>query len=555
MKNNYFKRNFLRQKKFKSKLVISGKSLFPKINNNSEKVYSYLIGGVHGNDEIENLNNNFKINKIAEDIRSDYCNYIYSFNKLFIKNGLTINNEMSSFFLTDFSCKRTELYDTYNDICNCLYIAKLNEKYKFQLIEIYGISGEFVDLIKKINPNVKSYDCFSLKSFIKYSILFNIFDTSRYFLKILGVIILNRFIHEKLDKKGKQKNIFVTRYPLQFKNNQILKEEKYHNFKKKNDYFATSIITDDFHQKKNIFEFAFFVKNLKNSNHLLIDQFIGINHLFKSIFWIIRNIYNLKKILDIKKNFKGLDLTNHFRIELICSFSKLPRLLICLNSFDNFLKYYKPKKVFYHLHEYPYGRMISYLNYKNDIDESIGFQHGPASWRKLVYFLAKNETKTNNFLYCVPIPKKVYAEDSFSKEIYKFNGYKKISVMNYIPRLYYLESINTKKEKIFNLITPGLHDSKIVLDLMIEKIKSNPSIKYVCKLHPRSKFSAKDFKSIPNLSFSNKNINQLLEQTNTLYVTYSSVGNEASKIGIKVINLEIPGVVNQSSLLDLNGDN
>jgi len=38
-----------------------------------------------------------------------------------------------------------------------------------------------------------------------------------------------------------------------------------------------------------------------------------------------------------------------------------------------------------------------------------------------------------------------------------------------------------------------------------------------------------------------------------VYVTYSSVGMEANNLGIEVELVNVPGVINESPLLDVNG--
>ena len=80
-------------------------------------------------------------------------------------------------------------------------------------------------------------------------------------------------------------------------------------------------------------------------------------------------------------------------------------------------------------------------------------QHGPASWRKLVYFMSKSEvsSKNNNLKY-VPIPDRVLAEDEETRKIYSHSNYSNI-VMDEIFRIKYSKLYKRKNKP---LIAPGL---------------------------------------------------------------------------------------------------
>ena len=74
---------------------------------------------------------------------------------------------------------------------------------------------------------------------------------------------------------------------------------------------------------------------------------------------------------------------------------------------------------------------------------------------------------------------------------------------------------------------------------------------WILKPHPRGDTSyLKDWVGFKNLAISRDPIAQILEQVSEVYVSYSSVGLEASKIGLKVNVLNIPGQINTSPLLD-----
>ena len=71
------------------------------------------------------VNNQKRLNQIAEIELKKYSNWIYKINKLFFKKNLILNKNLSLFFLTDLSNKRSELFDTFNNVCNILLIKEI----------------------------------------------------------------------------------------------------------------------------------------------------------------------------------------------------------------------------------------------------------------------------------------------------------------------------------------------------------------------------------------------------------------------------------------------
>ena len=94
------------------------------VNSASESSYLYKIGSgkVNGGTFVE-LNNCDELNKIAEEVRDAYTNWIYSINSKFIDAGLVVD-DLSVFFLTDLSCKRAETFDTYDLICSLILLRR-----------------------------------------------------------------------------------------------------------------------------------------------------------------------------------------------------------------------------------------------------------------------------------------------------------------------------------------------------------------------------------------------------------------------------------------------
>ena len=86
-------------------------------------------------------------------------------------------------------------------------------------------------------------------------------------------------------------------------------------------------------------------------------------------------------------------------------------------------------------------------NKARNVIKKKGFQHGPASQRKLLYSLAAGEADNGmrNYDSRLPIPDTVLAEDELSVNIYKESGYQNVLKMEKIYRLEYLNDIIGKK--------------------------------------------------------------------------------------------------------------
>mgnify|MGYP000329494971 CR=1 FL=1 len=99
--------------------------------------FLYRIGScvVNGREVID-INDSERLNAIAVEIRDEYSEWIYSINKLFLENKIVSGN-LSLFFLTDLSCKRSEFFSTYQTICNLILIREKLKNIKAQLVDLY----------------------------------------------------------------------------------------------------------------------------------------------------------------------------------------------------------------------------------------------------------------------------------------------------------------------------------------------------------------------------------------------------------------------------------
>jgi len=213
----------------------------------------------------------------------------------------------------------------------------------------------------------------------------------------------------------------------------------------------------------------------------------------------------------------------------------------------------------YYLHEYSYGRFVTYLlRTRFPKVKKIGFQHAPASRRRLLYYLGKSEPDdgSNNFLEHLPMPDEILAEDEQSKRVYIEAGYKNVSIMPQIYRLKYLNNIerkNVRKNTI--LVACGLHDSTYIFEALKNEMIANADKKYIFKLHPRQS-TVEIKRKIDELNASNVeiavgHISDYFSWVSEVVVTYSSVGYEAYLLNIPVKLINLPNKINESPLLDI----
>ena len=113
------------------------------VTPSDDTCYLYRIGSgqVVGGEIIE-LNDGPRLNTLAEEIRDDYSRWIYSLNELFLKAHLEID-DLSLFFLTDLSCKRSEFFETYDLICSLILIRERLQGIVLAKARLIGIDPHF----------------------------------------------------------------------------------------------------------------------------------------------------------------------------------------------------------------------------------------------------------------------------------------------------------------------------------------------------------------------------------------------------------------------------
>ena len=521
--------------------------------------YSYCLknGSVIGDGNIS-LEDSEALNNTALKLRDAYSEYVYSLNQYFLDEGLVYKKAISLFFFSDLSNKRSEIFDTFSSICHLHILNELISKFRIKKVIISHCNQAFEYALRSkfCHLNIVSYRT-QLKRKYRIGGLLSQF-------KFILVSIIKRIIlgfYAKNEPKSKNiQNLFFSIFPLLL--NQQLIDEKYRSFVKREDIFLASVLTDGMHQSQSINSYKNNIKSLSQKpEHILLDRYIYIRDFIRAGFYLIWLVRKKKKILKKQYVFQGIDISKFISLEIEQSFIRLPRLILYHNPLKRIFNKFQVTNFQYYLHEYSFGRFLTYVLQLEFQDvKTTGFQHGPASQRRLLYILAKGEADqgAKNWLKTLPIPDAVLAEDIPSQKIYIQQGYRNVNVLETIFRLDYLEGIKRNINLNTVLIVPGLHDGLILLQKLREEIASHKDTVYLLKAHPRSsafKNRIPDAYQFPNLELVNGHISVYLETASEVIVTYSSVGYEAWKLGIPVKVFCLPDRISESPLLDIKEQN
>jgi hypothetical protein len=501
---------------------------------------------------VEVLNDQELLHSCALQIRDEYTKWVYGLNEEFLRSGL-IKDDLSLFFLSDFSCKRSEIFDTYNSICNLLVIQeKLRDTYVSEAI-LVGVDKQFYRAFVSAFPDIKS--CLKERKQERAQVFRTLVSNTVYFLELFVVGIYNlldmRNIRSDRSSGGRY---FFSPYPQHLSPEMIGGEDiKYRKFVRPEDKYLASILMDGLHQHVGLGQFIKLKRKLPVARFTLLDNYINPLDVLSGIYWSLRGGIYLLSGQKKKYVFLEIDITAYVKKELRISFGRIARLMVMEKHLRRFFYYNDIDELVYYLFEYPIGRLLSYVvgTSQNRLTR-IGFQHGPSSWIKMLHFLAPGESSSSPpFLSCAPVPDRILAEDSPSAEIYRHSGYDNVQMMDSIYRLDYLADVKIDLDQDCALIVPGLHDGQLLLNIMKPFIQEHPTITCYFRPHPRANNSyVSFFDSFVNLYMAYEPIEELLQKVSRVFVTYSSVGVEAKWLGLDVTIVEIPGRLNESPLLD-----
>lgn len=521
-------------------------------------VLSYQLGtGKPIGENIESINDSTLLNDFALQFRDQYCDFINSLNKDFLFNNLVIEKKISLFFLTDCSNKRTENFRTYSTICHLMVILKKTGNNDLDKVIFKNCSNAFIESALSI-IKVKEHRISKRKN-ISSSAMFG--RQLRFFFRVLYSSFLLKFSKNNL-RHDDQKidSLYFTRFPLHFDNGS--EDSIYGKIKHPNSAYLVSIMTDGIHQSFYGKKFLTTIAKLNkiNTPFILLDSFLSLSDIFKSFIYYLR-FKSLLHFRLVKKDlfFEGIKLNEYIFYELSYSFMRLARQLMYVRPILDIMEITRPKEFHYYLFEFSFGRLFSaFLSSNYPQIKRIGYQHGPISRRKLLFFLSKNEInfESKDLLNCVPTPHSIEVEDEFSLSLYAEAGYENLNLMARVPRLESLFDIKRKESKSRNvLIVCGSNDAFFILNFLRSEILASKDTNYIFKLHPRgnnkSVMTALDNFKPSNFEIANKDLAYYLEFISEVYVTYSSVGVEAMKIGIPVRLIDLPNLIQESPIKDL----
>ena len=343
--------------------------------------YNLHLGSIV-NSSINNINDSVLLNNIAQKNIKSYSEYVYSQNKNFIAQGLILDKKLSLYFLSDFSCKRSEFFSTYSDYCSAILIKAFILDNNIDRIVVDNTSFEFYTMIESISTGVQ---CQSIGLAVEKYKLFKLGAKHVVFFgkTLISVFFRGLFDNSKPFKSVKKiDKLFLTRYPLHL--NHKMKEDKYSELAEGKD-FLVNIITDGFHQNVGIFNFMKYINSLSTRDDIyILDRYLKISDVMKSFISIFSISKKFRKLLKKEYMLNDIDMSAHIKNELKFSMARIPRLLMWKKPLSRFIKTHRISSFYYYLHEYTYGRMFTYtFKIESPDTHLIGFQHGPASSRKL----------------------------------------------------------------------------------------------------------------------------------------------------------------------------
>ena len=538
-------------------LIVYGKNELDISKYGEAYIYKLSSLKIKSSYKFKVLNNPSALDKIADYEKKSYIKWIYSLGNIPIYRKVSDFLNFDLFLLGDLSSMRNEIYQTFNALCNIEYLKFLKKKYNPSSIELINVPLEFeklfyCNLINKnyfLNNIYLSFKSTVHKFFLLNKVIINIIIFS--IRNIIYSLILNFIPSKNFEYSNKNLNLFLTRFPLHFKNSN--KEEKYSFMFDEdinNNVYLIDIISDGVHQNLNLVGCLKSIKRLfkLNSKFILLDKFINFYDYIAIFIKIPLIIITYLFLINKNYSFKNIDLSFSIQIEQIYSLSKNIRLLFLAPKIEKISKNKFSKKITYTIFEYPYGKLVSYFFNNSGSIKTIGMQHGPSSLRKLYHY--SNLSRNNNIYF----PSKIICEDFYSMKIYKESKHKNLSIMKKIPRLEYLSNFKGAIERKYNLIFGGLHDSNSILFELEEYIKST-NFKFIFKPHPRSKLSNETkslIEKLDNLEITNEHFINLLKQSNNVFCTYTSIGYEAILLNCDVKIIDLPGLVNLSQLADID---
>ena len=347
--------------------------IISSLENKVCHTYNFQKGRINRETTIS-LNDAKKLHQLAYKEKSKYVDFIYSTNQFFLKHDIIFNQNLSLYFLSIHSNKRSDIFSTFTEYLHQLMIRDILKTNNYEIFYAIGFSKEEI-LKLEINLGVKFKSVIPPKSNLAKKIrnAFNFFYLFSFFYLIIIKLLFKK-------KRKPVDKFYFAQFPKHFNYNFIHK--KYGSLVKDNgSLFLLTLLSDGFHQNLKPISFInSIVQLLKKSNskhYIMLDQYLS----WRDFFWAIRFHFNLKKkfqkLEDETFLINGIDLSYQLSKELRLAKYQIPRLLMYYNAYRTVFDQFSPRIVTYYLHEFVFGRFISYIlkTYYPKII-SHGFQHG-----------------------------------------------------------------------------------------------------------------------------------------------------------------------------------
>ena len=521
-----------------------------RVTSTAKRCYLYRIGvgQVQGGPFID-LNDAVRLNEIAEAIRDPYSEWVYAHNTRFVDANL-ITDGLSLFFLTDFSCKRSEIFETFDVICSLILLRERVSDIQLDRACLIGPSSAFLLAFKSVFPSVTIKIEHPARSV--FSVSRRVAADSLFLLRAFGVSVLNLFVEKPPKKFVGGGRVFFSIYPQMFDSN--IRETKYGSLIDDVTQLAVTVLADGMHQKASFGQVIQLSRAAEHKGMHVVDRYLRCFDIFRALGWAVRLWMWYAGQRGDRHEFKKIDVSRFIQRELRFSISRVIRLVMLKGAVTRFLQWRHPEELYYYPAEYPLGRMISWVaTLASPNAKRIGFQMSIVSKRRLEQFMALGEASTEPpYRDHAPIPDRVLVEDHNAKSIYRNAGYENVSIMEKVYRYEHLEEIRPRRRSGWCLIAPGLHDGAVMLEQLAVEINRHPDKTWVVKPHPRGDNQyLEHWSTRDNLHISERTVAELLAEVSEVFVTYSSVGLEARQLGLKVTVISIPGRVNASPLLDI----
>jgi len=515
----------------------------------SSLIYQKGISDSHlPNDKI--INDAVRFNEIALEIKNDYNNFIFSIRDLFAEHNL-LHDNLNLYFISDVSNRRTDLFETFNDICHLELLKELVTKKNIKEAVLCGCSSNFekafISFFTDIKINfISSYKNREIDFYAQHK---------KFFIKaFLYRLRTGKTKCPKPDNTGK---IFFSRYPNRLKKGMY--DIKYGNLVDSDSCFLATVLTDGMHQSYSLKSYINFANELNSQKEpfLFLDNNLKLADIINAYSKGKKLFKKAEKLIKHNYIFNQFDISGYLNHELTHSFLRIPRLLMYKNAFLKIFKENDINYFYFNLFEFSYGKYFNHIlaEYFPSV-KRIGVQHGPPSKRTIGYSLAENElgNSMDGRSQLTPTDE-VLCENEYSASIYAEAGHKNIKIMDEIYRLDYLKTIKRENiQKNTVLIACALHDAESIYRSLREEVANNKDKTYYFKLHPSSKNDnlVNKIKSgeISNLKLAEKNISEYLDFVQEVICTSSSVGVEAYDLGIKVRVLLTNDMISNSPLLD-----